>query len=166
MSSGTCPFVRERRHRLSRDAYVGEVVAAFTASVAGRQPLFTDAHVVGVFAGLLGDAARRHASTVLLYCFMPDHLHLVLRGSTPQSDLWRAMLAFKQQSGFWLSKNSAGARWQKDFYDRVIRRDEDLTAELRYIAFNPVRGGLVGDWADYPFLGSDTLDLRDLIGAA
>ena len=76
------------------------------------------------------------------------------------------MVTFKQQSGFWLSKNNVGARWQKDFFDRIVRRDEDLMAELRYVALNPVRGGLVRDWADYPFLGSDAFDLGDLFPAA
>jgi len=159
-------MVRERSHRLSRDAYLGEVVVAFTACVTDRQPAFTDDEIVGVFADALRDAAQRSASTVLLYCFMPDHAHIVLRGQTPRADVWRAMVTFKQKTGFWLRKHNAGIRWQKDFFDRVVRRNDDLMAELRYIALNPVRGGLVKDWSKYPFLGSDAYDLEDLFAAA
>jgi putative transposase len=160
------PSVRERSHRLRKHAYIGEVAAAFTACIAGRAPLFRDAAIIDVFTDLLRMAGRRHAATILIYCFMPDHLHLVLRGTDASSDVWRAMVDFKQRSGYWLSQNKTGVRWQKDFFDRVIRKDDDLGSELRYIALNPVRGGLVADSLEYPFLGSDVLDLEDLFSAA
>ena len=166
MSVKNDPGVRERRHRLEREAYLGEVVVAFTACVACRRALFQEPGIVQNFVEVLRSSAIRYASTVILFCFMPDHVHLVLRGDKPSADVWRAMVTFKQHTGFWLKKHDARTRWQKDFFDRVIRRDEDLMAELRYIALNPVRGGLVRNWADHPFLGSDAFDLADLFSAA
>ena len=160
------PGVRERRHRLEREAYLGEVVVAFTACVACRRALFQEPGIVQNFVEVLRSSAIRYASTVILFCFMPDHVHLVLRGDKPRADVWRAMVTFKQHTGFWLKKHDARIRWQKGFFDRVLRRDGDLTAELRYIALNPVRGGLVKDWVEYPFLGSDAFDLADLFSAA
>lgn len=97
---------------------------------------------------------------------MPDHLHVVLQGNSAQADVWRAMVLFKQRTGFWLKRNSPGTRWQKDFFDRILHRDEDLIGELRYIALNPVRGGLAMDWRKCSFLSSDMLNLEDLLGAA
>jgi REP element-mobilizing transposase RayT len=158
--------VRERRHRLKKEAYLGEVVVAFTACVAGRRALFQEPGIVQDFVEVLRSSASRYASTVILFCFMPDQVHIVLRGVTPHSDVWRAMVTFKQRTGFWLKKHNSPIRWQKDFFDRVVRRDKDMMAELRYIALNPVRGGLVRDWYDYPFLGSDAFDLGDLFSAA
>jgi putative transposase len=160
------PGVRERRHRLERGAYLGEVVVAFTACVASRRALFQEPEIVQNFVEVLRSSAIRHTSTVILFCFMPDHVHIVLRGETPRADVWRAMVTFKQHTAFWLKKHDAQARWQKDFFDRVVRRDDDLMAELRYIALNPVRGGLVKDWVQYPFLGSDAFDLGDIFPAA
>lgn len=76
------------------------------------------------------------------------------------------MVAFKQQTGFWLKKHDPRTEWQRGFFDRVLRRDEDLIGALRYIALNPVRGGLVEDWGEYTYIGSEGLNLEDLFGAA
>jgi putative transposase len=97
---------------------------------------------------------------------MPDHVHTVLRGTVPGSDLWKTMSLFKQFTGYWLSRNRPGMRWQGDFFDHLIRDDEELKRHLRNIAENPVRRGLVDDWRTYPFLGSDVCDLRGLLDPA
>ena len=70
---------------------------------------------------------------------------------------------FKQQSGFWLGQQRPAFHWQKDFYDHIIRANEDLGTQIRYIANNPVRKGLVSDWHDYPFTGSIGIDLKAVI---
>jgi putative transposase len=41
--------------------------------------------------------------------------------------------------------------WQRGFYDRAIRKEEDLLAVARYIVANPLRAGLVSQLSDYPF---------------
>lgn len=160
------PGVRERRHRLDREAYLGEVVVAFTACVACRRALFQEPGIVQNFVEVLRSSAIRYASTVILFCFMPDHVHFVLRGDKPTADVWRAMVTFKQHTGFWLRRNKTGTRWQKGFFDRVIRGDDDLIGVLRYIVDNPVRAGLVTAWREYPFLGSDVYRLEEILGAA
>jgi len=158
--------VRERPHRLSKDLYTGEAIVAFTACVAARNALCSDFNVVEVFAAELGRAAARHTCAVVVYCFMPDQLHVLLQGTAPDADLWRAMVLFKQQTGYWLKKNRPHMSWQKDFHDRVLRQDENLVDYIRYIANNPVRARLVKDWREYPSVGSDTLDLEETLGAA
>jgi REP element-mobilizing transposase RayT len=69
------------------------------------------------------------------------------------------MKRFKQRSSFWLAQNRPGIRWQKDFYDHILRRDEDLIRHVRYILANPIRAGLVTDWRQYPYRGSTIFDL-------
>jgi len=75
------------------------------------------------------------------------------------------MSLFKQLSGYWLARNRPEVRWQRGFYDHVLRREEDILVHLRYIAENPVRRGLVDDWRDYGFTGSDVFDLRDVLAS-
>jgi hypothetical protein len=41
--------------------------------------------------------------------------------------------------------------WQKGFYDRALRSDEDVAAVARYIVANPLRAGLVDSVREYPF---------------
>jgi putative transposase len=46
-----------------------------------------------------------------------------------------------------------GQLWQGRFYDRVMRRSDDVRAIAQYILQNPVRGGLVDEPAAYPWSG-------------
>lgn len=92
---------------------------------------------------------------------MPDHLHVIIDGELDHSNALQAMKAFKQQSGFWFSKNIRDARWQKDFYDRILRNDESLENLVEYILHNPVRAGIVSDWKKYPFMGSTVYDFSN-----
>jgi putative transposase len=129
---------REKHHRLPREHYRGAVNVAFTLCVAGKVGLFTDDKIVSAFVALLAASAKRHDCVVSIYCFMPDHVHVLLSGQGESSDTWAAVVGFKQQTGFWLAKHHQEVRWQKDFFDHIVRRDEDLGAQMRYIAGNPV----------------------------
>ena len=86
----------------------------------------------GALLGILDDVASRHACAVRAYCFMPDHLHVILRGTTPEADIWAAMVDLKQRTGLWLAAN-AGARWQKDFYDEILRSYEQAQDMISYV---------------------------------
>ena len=155
--------VREKPHRLPRAVYRGAITAAFTARIAGRQRPFPDPAVVGVASDLLRAAAEKHQCAVLIYCFIPDHVHLIVQGQSSAADLWQTMTAFKQQSGYWFGRHRPSVRWQKDFYDHVVRASEDLRAQVRYVADNPVRKGLAQEWQLYPFTGAIGIDLADLL---
>ncbi len=159
------PFPREKRHRLPRDSYRGQINVVFTLCVAKRASLFVDGEVVAAFISLLGAAAEKHACVVSIYCFMPDHVHVLVGGRYESSDTWAAIALFKQRTGFWLGRHRPGIGWQKDFYDHIIRRDEDLGAPVRYIAGNPVRKGLVKDWREYPFTGAIGVSLDTIISS-
>jgi putative transposase len=155
--------IREKRHRLPRECYRGEVTVALTACIEDDQPLFLDPEVVNVFLQHLKAATEKHCCTVLVYCFMPEHVHLILRGMAPQADVWRAMVDYKQQTGFWLARQRPTIICQKDFYDHIIRADEDLGAQIRYVLNNPVRRGLVSHWSEYPFTGAIGIDLKAVL---
>jgi REP element-mobilizing transposase RayT len=155
--------VRRLKHRLASEAYQREVAAAFTACIAGRGEFYVDDDTFAIFLPTLRRASDRHQCRVLIYCFMPDHLHVALRGMTPEADLWKAMSLFKRLSGYWLARHRPGVRWQKDFFDHVFREEDELVRQLRYIAANPVRRGLAEGWHEYPFTGSDVYDLGTLL---
>jgi REP element-mobilizing transposase RayT len=67
-------------------------------------------------------------------------------GKQSNSDVWKAIVSYKQKTGFWMNVNKPEVRWQKDFYDHIIRRHEDIAVQIRYILDNPVRKGLVAKW--------------------
>jgi putative transposase len=141
-------------------------VVAITACIQDRKPLFTDPGAVCACVDALSRAATHFECTVPIYCFMPEHLHLLLRGSSVAADARAAMASFKQRSGFWIAANRWELSWQKDFWDHVVRRAADVRAHIRYIANNPVRRGLATQWDEYPFTGSVGHDVHELVEGA
>jgi len=43
----------------------------------------------------------------------------------------------------------AGPLWQKEYYDRAIRKNDDIKQVARYIVANPLRSGIVNHIGDY-----------------
>ena len=44
----------------------------------------------------------------------------------------------------------SGSLWQRAYYDRAARKDDDIRRIARYIVANPLRAGLVQNIGDYP----------------
>ena len=99
----------------------------------------------------------------LAYCFMPDHVHLLVEGLKEASDLRRLVKLMKQGSGAAYAMRTGERLWQEGFYDRVLREEEDAKEVARYILNNPVRAGLVTTPREYPYLGSDVWSLDELL---
>ena len=145
------------------DCYKGRVRVAFTLCVKEKKQLFTTKTMVERFLAILKDVEEKYECKNWVYVFMPDHLHLIMEGKSEKADLWKAVILFKQKTGFWLTKNVPGIKWQKDFYDHILRKDEDLRKQISYILENPLRKRLVSDWKLYPFKGSLDFNLNEII---
>lgn len=150
----TGKIIREQCHHLPREHYCGRIWGGFTICVQHGQLLFSSDSIVNRCVSILDSARERHACLVLLYCFMPDHLHLILQGQAEQSDLYGAIVDFKHKAGIYLCRSRLLYRLQKNFYDHLIRSTNELASQLTYVAENPVRRGLVSHWQDYRFTGS------------
>jgi putative transposase len=152
--------VREKKHRLPSENYGGYHVVAFTCCIQDRKACFVSNGIFREFENILiGELDRFHCAAHI-YLFMPDHGHLILQGRDNTADMWRCMVLFKQKTGFWFSKNEPRHEWQKDFFDHVLRKDEDLKKQVEYVLNNPVRKGLAGNWMEYPYKGSTVYDLN------
>ena len=112
---------------------------------------FKEAEVVSHLISLLLETAKSERFDVLAYCFMPDHLHLLVMGRDDKSNLKRFMGLFKQKTGYWFKKISNKNLWHISYYDHVLRKEENLENVALYILGNPVRKGLVSDFKEYPF---------------
>jgi putative transposase len=134
--------------------YKGTHRYSLTICAHDRRSVFVDAAVVdAVLQQILRTAAAR-SFAVLAYCFMPDHLHLLVEGLSDDADLQKFMKSWKQATGFAYSKSHAGERlWQVGFFDHVLRAEESLDRQARYILANPVRAGLARAVDEYPFAG-------------
>src|SRR5438045_1224366 len=119
-----------------------------------RARVFTSNEVVDLVIAQISRAAQENAFAVIAYCFMPDHLHLLIEARSDASDAKAFIKAAKQYSGFYYSKAAGGPLWQRYGFDHVLRHDEQTVVVARYILMNPVRARLCKRIEDYPFLGS------------
>jgi REP element-mobilizing transposase RayT len=94
---------------------------------------------------------------------MPDHCHVIARPlpvdpvrlvSGPCFDLSDLTGSVKKYSARRINArwNRAGALWQDETYDRIIRDVREFEGTWTYIRNNPVEAGLVKVPEEYPWL--------------
>ena len=154
-------IIREKKHRLQKHLYQGEKTVSFVSCIKKRNKVFVDKNIFNEFENILLEEVTKFKCQALIYLFMPDHLHLLLQGEEQNSDVIKTMDMFKQKTGFWFYQNKNHIKWQKDYYDHIIRNDEDLKEHIYYILYNPVRAGIVSNWKDYEFKGSSVYNFDE-----
>jgi putative transposase len=152
-----------RPPRLKHFTYTGYYRYSLTFCSDQRRAIFRNHRPVDVVLSQISRASKERDFAVIAYCFMPDHLHLLVHGQSESADCKRFITIVKQYSAYYYSKEIGGKLWQRYGYERVLRKDEETCTVARYILENPVRAGLVACVEDYPFLGSLVCDRRDLL---
>jgi putative transposase len=105
--------------------------------------------------------------TLLAYCIMPNHVHLVVDSANqldtlqPNEEvtaanyrqLYQTLKVIKGGSAFEANRllGRKGAFWQSESYDHYVRDPSELKRILTYNVQNPVKAGLVGDWREWPY---------------
>jgi len=105
------------------------------------------------------DAARNESFEIVVYCVMPDHVHLLALGTSDDADAVRFVQRYKQSSGYAFKKEDPAPLWQQSFYDHVLRADEDILPIARYILGNPVAAGLVSDTREWTHSGGTMVSM-------
>jgi len=151
-----------KRLRLKDFSYTGRYRYFVTIRCFKSQLHFTDGNIVAKIIGLLKTTSEQERFSIWAYCFMPDHLHLLTEGKMDDSDMRRFVSMFKQKSGFWFQRDRCAKLWQENYYEHVLRTNEDVFKVSRYIFDNPVRKGLVQNYSEYHYLGSFEFPIADL----
>jgi len=87
---------------------------------------------------------------LIAWCVMPNHVHVVMR-VLPTSSLeaithtWKSFTAHEINTLL----GQGGAVWQREYFDRLLRNEEELAKTVRYVLNNPVKAGL----RDWKFVG-------------
>jgi putative transposase len=123
---------------------------------ANRRKLFITNKSCEWFLNILRQSIVIHSFAIHAYCLMPDHVHLLLEGLDPASDLLQLMRALKIKTSTPYERKTGRPLWQKKFYDHILRRNDSPDAVAWYIWMNPVRAGLSSRPEQYRFLGSLT----------
>lgn len=152
-----------RPHHLRGFSYVGFHRYSLTFCTKDRKRLFVSKDVVDLVLAQISRAATECQFAVLAYCFMPDHVHLLVEGRAEDAECKQFITRAKQYSGFYYSRAFKDALWQRYSFEHVVRDSEKSTTIARYILQNPLRAGLVANIADYPFVGSLVWSMPELL---
>ena len=128
-----------------------------------RARYFIDGRHVALVSQQFQRASREQAFAVIAYCFMPDHVHLLVTGERGDADLKRFTKCAKQYSGFYFRQDTRLFLWQRYGFERVLRSDEATPAVARYTIANPVRARMVHSPIEYPYWGSFVYTREELL---
>ena len=80
------------------------------------------------------------------WCIMPNHAHAVLQPLAGH-ELPEILHSIKSWTAKAINKvlSRSGSVWQVEYYDHLVRDEEDLINQLEYAWSNPERGG-IDDW--------------------
>jgi putative transposase len=77
---------------------------------------------------------------------MPDHVHLIVTFGIMDKRIQTIVSKWKE----WTAK-SLSIRWQRDFFEHRLRKEESFREKADYVLANPVRAGLVAHCEDWPY---------------
>jgi REP element-mobilizing transposase RayT len=149
--------------RLDKSLYIGVRRYFLTICCDRRRPLFTDPAARELVLTQLRSTSNAHAFAIIVYCLMPDHVHLVMEGKADSCDLLEFVRLFKQGTAYTWKQRTRDSLWQPSFHDHILRDGEATQDVVRYVLENPVRAGLVAAPQDYEHSGSFVYDRDDLI---
>jgi putative transposase len=87
--------------------YIGRYRYALTFVTDERRVVFTEAEPVDQVLTQILRACTEKAFAVIAYCFMSDHLHLVVEGEKTDSDCKAFIKAAKQYSAYYFKRATA-----------------------------------------------------------
>jgi putative transposase len=160
-----CLMVMRRRKniRLPPDCYRGWTLALITICTKNKVPYFGFEGITECGIDTLSEVSALEQFLVPVYCFMPDHVHLLIESRSDESDVRRFVARFKQVSAYRIRKCRPAFAWQRNYHDRVLHTMNGWPNVARYVLENPIRIGLVNDARDYPYSGSIGYSIDDIV---
>lgn len=117
-----------------------------------RQTVFREEADYRAWLGWLQQAAAQFKVALHAYVLMPNHVHL-LASPVDDTGLGRMMQWIGRHYVPWFNRKygRSGTLWQGRFKASVVDADAYFLPCCRFIEMNPVRAGLVGNLADWPW---------------
>jgi REP element-mobilizing transposase RayT len=103
------------------------------------------------YLAIFGRAVVRQRWRCLAYCLMDNHVHLLLETPTPNLGRGMQWAHGLYAQAFNRRHDRAGHVFQGRFGAVRVKSDAQLLLVARYIARNPVEGGLCGEPGDWPW---------------
>ncbi len=148
--------------RIPGFGYTGAQRYSVTICAHERRPHFDNGDSARLVIAQFLQSALQNDIAILAYCIMPEHMHMVVEGTTDHAGLLPFVRSAKQRSGFLFKQRNGARLWQKGYFEHVLRSDERTVNAIKYVVQNPLRRQLVEDVRDYPYWGS-TVYMREQI---
>ena len=146
--------------RLPAENYIGRRRFFITLCCARKRKFFAQGSFARRIIEILRATAIQHKMAVYTYCLMPDHLHALVIGLDPSSNLQIFVMDFKRNATVEFQSSNSSSLWQKKFYDCILRSNDSNDRVAAYIWMNPVRKGLCARPQDYRYSGSFASDWK------
>ena len=88
-----------------------------------------------------GETVRR-SYDLFAWVIMPNHVHVVMQPIRPLSEIMRWLKAATANRANALLGRTGTAFWQREYFDRWIRSENQLASVIAYVEDSPVRSGL------------------------
>lgn len=137
--------------------FVDNGIYHVTARGVDRQKIFRDDADRWKFLELLEKVVVAHGWSCVGYCQMDNHFHVLVR--TPAADLHRGMQYLNGQYARWFNRkyHRDGHLFGGRYHAEAVLSDEHLLEVARYVPLNPVRAGLAGSAAAWPWSSHRTM---------
>jgi putative transposase len=122
----------------------------------GRQKVFRCPEGYALYKNLLHRCAERSGLVLWALCLMPNHIHLICVPPASECEGLPAEVARIGGTHAGLAKHfgivgrSCSHVWQERYFSCALDRGHYWQA-MAYTVRDPVRSGLIGDVADYPY---------------
>lgn len=103
------------------------------------------------FLGYLGVVTNRYGLSVLSYCLMGNHVHLLVRGNPEEVSAGMRDLLGTYARRFNRRARRSGHLFGERFHHVAVTSHDQIVATIRYVALNPVRAGMVESPEDWPW---------------
>lgn len=139
----------------------------------GKQILFEDTRDREKFLCCLQKYAAETSISILAYCLMENHVHLLLHDPSSVTPLFMKKLGISYARYYNLKYERSGHLFQDRYKSEAITDDAYLLSVYRYILNNPLKAGLGSAekyrWSSYCEYGrsgciTNTKILREMIG--
>jgi REP-associated tyrosine transposase len=118
------------------------------------QRVFHDDDDRRLLLSLLAVVVGRHGWDCHAFCLMGTHYHLVIDTTTENLSGGMHYLNGEYADRFNRRHGRGGHVFGARFASWEIRDEVHYERTLEYVLANPVRAGLVSDWADWPWSGA------------
>ena len=124
----------------------------FTLVTHDRNAIFHDSSSIEVCLSIIKQTQKYHPFELVAFCFIPDHLHVLVTLPDGQKDYSTIIKEIKRKVTKdlrWEHNTPSLIVWQKRFWERTIRDEHDFKIHFDYIHYNPIKHGFVENLDDW-----------------